>query len=346
MDNLTNKILYRSDSLSSINYETPFCSSLKFINENYLQMINGLFGAAVNTVCVFVFGKMIKDKLTKEDIFKYLLFKSIVDTYISLRLSLGRKLTCNNCALDNYYYVRFGYWIFCIYFGYSAQLISIMSDVASCVNRYRLFTTRFKALNRISYKIVILFICLYSFSFYIYKIIGFKITTQIILVNNQSRVIYRLNSSEVIPNNISDKNSKILEYVHSIVRDGICVIAILLLNILTLCEIRTAMYKKQNLIRHRSNESQNTKSSHKAQKAQIRLTLMVFTVSTITLISHGLIFIYFFFKRESKCFQIISYIAYELQYSLNFFFYLCFNLNFRKVFLSFFDFFKKRRSVS
>jgi hypothetical protein len=341
MENFT--IIVQDDLPSSKNTQMIFCNTLKSINENYLQMINGLFGSAVNIICIIVFAKMIKDKLTKEDIFKYLLFKSAVDTYISLRLSLGRKLTCINCELDNYYYVRLFYWIFCIYFGYSAQLISIMSDVASCFNRYRLFTTRFKALNRISYKVVIFFICLYSFSFYIYKIIGFKITTQSIRVNNRTQVIYRLNSSELIPNNISDKNSQILEYVHSIVRDGICVLAILLLNILTLFEIREAMYKKQNLIRHHSNETQNTNGKRKVQKAQIRLTLMVFTISTITLLSHGSIFIYFFIKRNSKCFQIISYISYELQYSTNFFFYLCFNLNFRKVFLSFF---KKRRSAS
>ena len=222
--------------------------------------------------------------------------------------------------------------------GYSAQLISILCDVASCFDRYRLFTTKFRALNRISYKLVILVICMFSFAFYIYKIIGFKITRHITFVNNHTQIRYILNSSELIPNNISDKNSKILEFIHSFIRDGVCVFAILLLNVLTLVEIRRAMFKKKNLIRQRSNESQNTKRTFKAQRAQIRLTLMVFTVSTITLISHGLIFIYFFMMRENSCFQIISYISYELQYSTNFFVYLCFNLNFRRVFYNFFKF--------
>ena len=327
--------------------DASFCNTMKNINENYLQLINGIFGACVNLICTVVFTKMIQDKSMKEGVFKYLLFKSMVDTYISLRFSLGRLIKCQYCELDDYYFVKLFYWIFCIYIGFSVQLISILCDIASSFNRYRLLTMRFKVFNRISFKLAIGLICTYSFSFYAYKIVGFTIVEYSRTENNLTRSIYILNSSARIPSNLSNQTSEILGYIHSFVRDGLCVFVLLVLNILTLVEIRRAMHKKKNLIRQNSSASavksgggvRNTVI--KAHKAQLRLTMMVFTMSSVALISHGLIFIEYFkilsrFMRNNKCMNVVNLMSYELQYSVNFFLYLCFNLNFRKVFFNFF----------
>ena len=100
-------------------------------------------------------------------------------------------------------------------------------------------------------------------------------------------------------------------YIHTTLRDGLCVLIIIVLNVLTVIQIRNMLSKKKILTKGSKSE--------RVQNAETRLTLMVFTMSTLTFIGHGFNFVayvnpknnffldnFFFFTTTKKYFLLSS----------------------------------------
>ena len=251
---------------------TTYSWCLNFYNfyQLYLELSFAVISIFLNTACVAVFVSIIRDLKNDDDLFKYLLFKSVADTYVSMAHVLGFFFSgsyTNVLGVDKFYVFLLFYLIFGYYFSFSLQLISVFSDIVASFNRYRTSINKFKIWNKLSYKLVILTMCVYSFAFYIYKLVSLDI---VIDSGNSSIVKYA-----ITPN----KLDKTMGYIHSIVRDGICVLIIILLNVLTALVIKSLLAKKKHL---------TTKKSMRLKIANIRLSLMVFTVSILASIGHGL----------------------------------------------------------
>ncbi len=293
----------------------------------YFQLSIAIAGFLLNLICVRVFVKLLSLKGNNNDLFRYLSIKSAADAYILFVMWFDQIFDPDEYYgqrslkeyVDKLYFLKVTYLIFGFYCGYSLRLISIFSEVLSVFNRYRLLTKRFDILNKLPFGIVCLGIFSYSFGFYSYKFFSIKI----INFNNFSSE----NNYEYVKDKELDNK---MGYIHSGVRDGMCVLVILVINILTMVEIKKLLKKKKKMFKE--------KNKQKNHMAEIRLTIMVFVLSFIGVLAHSLQMVqyfspdYFFFNTN-ECFIILFDLIFNAcSFPFNFFLYYFFNLKFKKHF--------------
>ena len=306
------------------NLTNSVCSDFYSFFDTYLKMTFGMLGFFLNTACVAIFVEIMRTQRTSEHLFKYFLVKSITDTFLALLYFLYALFSQSQAysIIERSYTLHLVHFINSYYLLFSMQLLSIFCELAACFSRYRKSAGKFKILDKLSYKVVIFLMFIYSFGFYSYK---FASNHVIEIVNNGTEVTYAITSSEL---------NKTMGYIHSFVRDGLCVLIIIVLNVLTVVQIKTVLSKKRTLVKSHTNERTNN--------AEIRLALMVLTMSTLAFIGHGLILIGYLNPEENNfflkpgCYRALAEILYWLAYEVNFFFYYLFNLNFRRILRNYF----------
>ena len=293
------------------------CNDFYAFYESYLEITFSSFSFFLNLACIAVFIRMIRSQKKNEDLFKYLLVKSFADSYLSIShsfLSIFGGIYSDNVGIRKFYFLQIITIIFEYYFLFSLQLVSIFCEIVSSFNRYKISINKFKFLDKISYKIVIAVMFVYSFAFYTYKFFSLQINET---ANNNSEVRYQL-----VQNELDGK----MGYVHSFVRDGLCVLIIIVINVLTVIQLKKILMMKKTLIKD--------SKSQKIESAETRLTLMVLTMSTLTFCGHGLILLNYLQLvsfSENKCLSTFGQSIYWFTYQINFFLYYLFNLNFKKI---------------
>ena len=303
-----------------------FCDYFDDSCEAYLSPTLGVISFFLNLMCVVVFIKLIRNKKLKDDIFKYLLLKSILDAYLSIRNSLFHTFNCQSCEIEKIYALKLLHWILLVYLGFVLQLVSTFCQIGSSINRYRNLTKKFKFFDYIPIKFIFMSMFIYSSAFYIYKFFDLRIVEQI--ETNTTSVRYVLNLDE----HYLKDSSIIIGYVHTLVRDGITIMVIFVFNLLTLIEIKKVMNKKRRLVKINTKQMS---SKDRAERAEIRLTIMVVIICFMVLVGHGLLLLFYFKISSNKCFSRVSIILFYLPYEINLVFYICFNLNFRHVFIGY-----------
>ena len=300
------------------NVTVSFCLDFYTFIVNQLMVYYSFVSFFLNVASTAIFVKLIQ--MQPADLYKYLMTKSLVDTLFSLIFALYTLITpkLDVWGINTNFYMMLVYYVVNYYLSFVLQLISVFCDIAASFNRYRKSINKLQVFDKCSCKIVISLIFVYSFGFYSYRFVSIR------LVFNDSETIYELQS-----NGLND----LMGYMHSFVRDGVCVLIIIVLNVLTVIEIRKMFAKKKLLTKYSRSE--------RVQSAEARLSLMIFTVSTLAVIGHGLILAVYLnvipaFEQEFGCFQAVATLLYTLSYEFNFFFYILFNLNFRKIVKDFF----------
>ena len=282
-----------------------FCSEIFYSYQKYFEMSFSLFCFFLNFICIVVFMKIIRNQKINDDIFKYFLAKSIADTFLTLIIPLDSILEAENTIipdLSKIYFFHVLNLIFGYYLAFCLQLFSMVCEIVACFSRYRMSVNKWKIFDKLSYKIVIGSIAIYCFGFYTYKFASLNIAK---VQNNNSEDTWI-----ILENELDTK----MGYVHSFVRDGVCVFVIIALNVLTVVQLRKTLTRKRTLTKG--------SRSHRVQKAEIRLTLMVLTMSTFTFIGHGLVLINYLkitILFKNLCFRLIRRTLYWLSYEIDFF---------------------------
>lgn len=161
----------------------------------------------------------------------------------------------------------------------------------------------------------------------------------------------------------SSDTALLLDYINSIIMNFIAIVAILWLNILTLIKTKKCLNRKRALttnpiISGRASlilssdvgggGSSNgcatnvlkdglVRSRHKISKAEMNISLMVFTSGIIAVLGHGFTFLYrlpIMAYHGNFCVYTLTSFSFSLSYVMNFFIYLRFHKNFRKCFSS------------
>ena len=311
------------------------CWSLYRFYDIYVEKALGATGLAINMACIAVFIKLLNHSDTSSaEMNKYLLFKSIVDAYCMLKLLVFAIFDCRNCDQYRFYSTGIFKLVFLIYLSYVAQLLSMCCELAANYIRYKAISTESCLITKkLSFRVAVSLMILYSMLFYSYKLIERKIVARRQTSKNASLTIYRLTLTEF---GTSDTILKI-EFVHSLVRDGLIIALIFVLNILTLTKMRRLLREKEHILEINGHTS-NKRVSLRTQKANINLTLMVFVTGSIAIVGHGFYFAFHIPSLSwhlSECAYPFVNFGYTLSYVVNFFVYYFFNKNFRKCFLDF-----------
>jgi len=305
------------------------CTEFTDIYNAYIEKVISSISLVLNILCSIAFMQIIRcnhstNNKNGQDIFKYLFYKSLMDIYISLRFALKSVFNCKDCSLEKIYAIKVFYLIFFIYVEYACELATMLCQVVACFNRYRFVTNKWHIFDkRISYKLVLASITLYSLLFYVYLFFDRQIITKIRVDQNETISMYLIQEESL------GIGSQILNYAHSLSRNVFCVVFIFVFNVLTFYSVKKSLDKKKLMIK--SNTS-SQKLMSKSEKAELRLTLMVISTNLVILVTHGLSFIRWMKIKEidqSKCFATCNYIIYVMSFNLNFFIYFYFNKNFK-----------------
>jgi hypothetical protein len=304
--------------------ENDFCSKFTLFYNNYIEKSIGAISFILNSTCMIVFIKIVRNT-PKEDIYRYLLFKSIIDILISLRITFKSVIDCKKCESEKSYSLKVFYLIFFIYIEYAAELVTILCQILASFNRYRVISQAFNFFDKFSYKIAIVAITEFCLLFYVYLFVEYKIIEK--TDQNGTTIAYIIQDGYLGTTGIA------LGYVHSVMRNVICVLIVFILNISTLYFVIKALRKKKYLVKE-TNKVQNKKTLTKTEKVELRLTLMIMVTSLVMFIAYGMSFIKWL-KIENvstnKCFITFNYMIYWLSFVFYFFIYLYFNLKFQKI---------------
>ena len=298
-----------------------------------LKYIVSIIGLILNLLNILAFTKLINNQNHKDNLFKYLLLKSFCDFFVMLmNVLFGTFDIYFKDAIKSQNILCISRLIFDEYMCFNCQLISMLCDVASCFTKYRSIQNKFLFLNKIPIWFKLISMIVYSSTFYSYKFFQ-RYCHTIETKSNNSNNSYFVYNLRHYPYFLLTPLDYGFSITHSIIRDGICSILIIIINILILVCIRKVFKNKVDVLK-----CKNTKDIDRAQKSQI---YMILTTGTITFTCHLFMFIYYLpIIPSNKCVRNIFLILIYIIISINFFVYYIFNLNFRRFINNQFTFLK------
>jgi hypothetical protein len=306
-----------------------YCFSV-YRYSNYLILP---FGLILNSISIPIFRLIIKNEPLnqKNNLFKYLLMKSICDSVYSIVIFGNLIYQKHDGSVDTslvlqIYYVFIGSYLVVI-----VTTLSSYFEVLATFDCFLMISNVFKSFKTFSFfKMSSIGIIIAAFIFHIPTIFYYNLNSfTVIDINNDSDVsihkAYNLT--------FSFKNILIIHTQLSFIsRDLIPLISLFFLNIFILIKMNKVTKQKMKMMKNRSELNSITN----ALIAQRKKVNMIFFTSLIYLFH--LPFAYKVLKQinERKCFSLISIISYRLSFSINFFSYFLFNNNFRKYFYQLF----------
>ena len=281
-----------------------------------------VFGIVTNFLNILVFSQAAMRKVAMD---RYLLAKSASDM-VFLALGVFTPLiNCDTCrsryswATQVFALVAF-YYVICI-----VQLSSMMLEALACFDRYVAISQNLRFYHRIDYKVIMALIFVYCSGFYVYKFFVLEIARTF---DSSGVLLYIITYS----NYGLEYGNAIFDSIHSIVRDGVCVLLIVVLNILMMVSMKRAMNRKKSM--HGGKQERCAK----VNRAENRTTIMVMTTGAVVVFVHAIELIYFlpipqiYFITNSNCFEVGKGFLYISSFGINFFFYFFFNNAFRQTF--------------
>lgn len=325
--------------------EEQFCNSVMNIYSTYVERLIGGMGCFLNIICILVLLHPTIRNHKNSHMFKYLLLKSFVDALFLFGSLIKPFFICEDCGMlqsKSYLFILF-YWVYFLYICFDCQLLSVLCEVAANFDRFNSITQKFTCYTKklFSYKIISIVMILYSTLFYIYKFYEFKIIeVNVIDVIDDETIEYKMYNLSYTNFGVSSA-SLTIGFIHSLVRDCICVSITFFLNIMTILSMKKALKNKKRLLRGYPRTVYK-----RAIRAEYNLTIMVSITSFFSIFGHGLAFVIYlpintFVIDRDYCLMAFVSFAYYMPYCINFFFYLLFNKNFKRALLSVFLQFSK-----
>jgi hypothetical protein len=317
----------------------PICKLLNDFFYSYLKLLISAIGLFFNILCIIGFtrSKNFKNQSSNMNVFKYLLIKSYCDAYL-----LAHNVVF--CLLFMFikpeFYLNYSLCVFRLifeeYFDYIAELVSMFCEIGANFNRYRTITNKYEFLNKIPFVAKAFTMFFYAFGFYAYKFFQF---TCIPLDNlyNDSSIGYNLTLKYEKKYTIEYKT---LFFIHSIVRDGLSILIVLILNIITMQFMKKALSAKSNMAKKSGGQQNNANNSEKIANAEKNVTHLVIVSGFITIFGHILFLVYHLpvdIIHNDDCLNMISSILFYFSYSFNFFIYYMFNIHFKNYFKMLFN---------
>ena len=264
----------------------------------------------------------------------YLLVKCFCDTLFLARNLVISFLECSNCAAQLFRLTQILRLVFIYYICFIVQLGTMLFEVLATFDRFVIVTRKFAAFLKLNFWAVAGAALGFCFAFYSYKLFAIHV----VVVNSTTsshRVTYDLDYSDF---GLSVGNA-ILGQIHSVIRDLVCVLVILVLNLLMFVDMRKAMNKKR-AISARSSPWSSAPKKHvysRADRAEFKLTIMIILTGITAILGHFLTLFEYMFNfatiAESTCQAVLRNVLLEVSCSINFLFYFFFNTKFNRTFL-------------
>lgn len=234
-----------------------FCHS--FVSHVNVYIIPGisLAGILMNALCILTFIRIIRNERLNNHMFKYLLFKSIYDEcqfviQMFAPLYYVESLSSYRSYLIQIWYIYFYYYAESIFELCSGFLELFATFDCLMTIRKRVECTQRPLFFNLTLSLTLLFSCL----FYTFRIYDFKI---IHLLNATSSLGNESAAYHVMPSDFyATPFSELLKSLHTLIRDALIVIALIVLNIFILRTLKKSIKNKRKLLLRPTSESVTT----------------------------------------------------------------------------------------
>jgi hypothetical protein len=324
------------ENITVDNY-TDICIDIYNFYDKYISTTISITNVILNMMNVFIFIKLIqinKTNKSKGDFYTYLILKSIADAYFGIRFCFRNIIVKGLFESDlksTSFVLILLYLIFMVYLGFVVQLISKITECFACFDRLIVLIPSQQNKNRKLIKIIFILSIIFSFLFYTFKFFQFQIIPFI-----------QPNSTEVFYRSIVDSRKlqlfKIIGFIHSFLRDFLCVLISFCFNIATLSFVKKSTNNRRQLSSSNSAACLNLSKIEKLERAEYKIILMITFSTIIAVIGHWSSFLYYLpietMIFENYCLRTFTFeFFYEISYGGNFIIYLIFNKRFRAVLL-------------
>ena len=298
----------------------PLINASNFIYYYLLPVISAV-GVVSNLFSTIVFYQIIKMVKMNGRMFNYLFLKSINDLLQFIFQIFSPVYYCVQCEASRSYasivwYIGFFYYAECV-----VELISGWLEVLATLDCLVVITKKAKFVNSKFFAIcAISFLHIYAPLFYLFWLFSLDIVRDTSVATTVSY------TSQVTPFFYTNF-VKYMRYLHSIVRDFVIFIILVILNFFILIFLKKNTLRKKDLLKG----GHQTVSAEKAEKNN---ELMIMLIGINYLIGHfGSILYYVPFPASPQfwnCFYDFNLIPFYISYIVNNLMYYFFNKNFRK----------------
>lgn len=328
--------------MNSTNMKASNSSECAEYISTILYKMTSSIGFISNLICIIVFSYLIKtNKSSQQFVYgKFLLSKSFFDFVVLFLIITNRYLNCEECYFSFKFQINL--LTFRIYLSFICALCSVLCDIFSSLDRYVLISKNLKIYKKISFNAILIFVVLFSSIFYSFKF--FEIEVNQVTISNLTQ--YKLEESV-------DTKFIYFRFVHSLVRDLICVLIQFALNILIFIKFKKIIKSKEKfnsfrLVSKNSKILRGRKSTKKKKYAMAKIennkTKMIIIMNFLSIIRHFPMFISYLpiIEKLPKhfCITLVVENVYLFLISSNIFLYLYFDYNFKNSFKALFKKFK------
>ena len=330
----------------------------------YVIPLISIIGFILSILCFLIFS----NKDFKETLYKYLQVESLLIS-INLFIQTFRPVYFYNESYFSKSLFSQAYSFYILYYFVSSlEMASFILHIMSSLDFFLLIsnlTQKLSFYKKLNYKIVSIIICLFSILIYIYILFIKEIRSHdVLFINAENEII----SYSIIYLSYDTEFSKsiwkkVIEIAVVVLRDGILLLTLVILNIVIYLHVRKSIMKKKKMLKQKdkdngtmikteasiddvsvSNNQTNGKKSNserKSSRAQYKLTIMVIIGSLNCILGRLPILTDFIVQNiigwndQVKLLNMYACLAVYVSYSINFFLYMYTNKRFNKVFFQY-----------
>jgi hypothetical protein len=285
----------------------------------------------------------------KEKLYKYLQVEAVL---IGLDLFITTLKPMYYCSspIFNSYFTNYYYIIFIVYMASVLEMAIFLSRIASTYFCFILISNNKQhCFMRISYKLVVVIIMVFSTSIYIFQLFQYRVVIVSEEVNTNTSSNETSSELRIEKTPFNDSRLRfVIETTVFFLRDGLNTIILIVLNFLIFLKIRQNMAKKRKMLKYdvtKDNTStMNTQTNNLVKKTEktINKTIIMMVVTCINcLLGRIPIFLCFVIRNfdnsnASLYFCQFAVLAIYLSYSSYFFIYCFTNKRFVEKFKSYY----------
>ncbi len=255
--------LHFNNSFQNLNQrEMKLCQQMyEFYFGSTIQLV-GALGLFFNLTTALVLLQPSISKKISGHMYQYLMFKSVADSYFGFKNTTATLFRCENtCTLSDYYLTKLLSLIFYFYMGHVCEFLSMFYEVAANFDRYFIISQRFKIHNsQRFYYALMTAATIFTFSIYSYVLLeqDIVVRNRPSALNGTAEQMNRTSSYYVLRYNRMHWSQPVLvlQKVGTVIRDGVFVCLLLIVDTVTILKLRKTMQSKRQLLSRRATNAE------------------------------------------------------------------------------------------
>jgi hypothetical protein len=314
------------------------------IADSVVLFVN-VFGLIGNGLCIVVFSKILLKTQTQGNLFRFLLLKSIADFSYFISNFWSLFYYCTICNMFKFFIFQIWYIWFYYYFQYFGCTISSVFEVAATfdclitINKTFIFCQKKLFFYSFSF-----FVLIFLVLFYLIYPFGYKIEKKTNFIDNMTTSFYD-NEFNQFGSSFFYKNVVLID---SMVRDGLFLLILIILNGFILNLLKKSTQRRRALVGNNRNNDNTLLTSQNAERRRMK---MIIATGLNYMIGHSIFLTENIISISKKQFDVFCSFRfliffYDFYYADSIILYFLFNNIFKKFLIELIPFNKRNNQIN